>query len=63
MGRLATNLARYASNVDNLPSSDKLPQVYFWEAVLPSSCDEAFAGSKGSKREKEVSAGDCVLGL
>lgn len=46
MGRFATNLAAYAANVDNLPSKDKLPNVSFWEAVLPGSVGDLFAESK-----------------
>ena len=40
MGRFATNLAAYAANVDNLPPKDKLPEVSFWEAVLPTSVSD-----------------------
>ena len=46
MGRFATNLAAYAANVDNLPPKDKLPDVSFWEAVLPGSVSDLFSDSK-----------------
>jgi hypothetical protein len=46
MGRFATNLAAYAANVYNLPPKDNLPQVSFWEALLPGSVSDMFAESK-----------------
>ena len=53
MGRFATNLAAYAANVDNLPPKDKLPNVSFWEAVLPGSVGDLFAEPKKVSQDPE----------
>jgi hypothetical protein len=50
MGRFATNLAAYAANVDNLPPKDKLPQISFWEAVLPTSVSDLLSDPKKVKK-------------
>lgn len=53
MGRLAMHLAAKVAHADNLPSSKQLPQVSFWDALLPK--DSAVAIKKPSeKKEKEV---------
>jgi len=46
MGRLATQLAALATDAENLPPSEKLPNVSFIDALLPRRCADL-----GSPRE------------
>lgn len=50
MGRFTTIIAAYAANVDNLPPKDKLPNISFWDSVLP----DCVYNHPETKKEKKV---------
>ncbi len=49
MGRLATQLAALATDAENLPPSEKLPNVSFIDALLPRRCAELGSPRKERK--------------